>query len=329
MVATIPCATWNRRGRYKNYSESDVMHGLQMMVSGQSVKKASDASGVPQSTLTDRMNRLNLRKKSDVDLQLLKKLQSSQQPEEGDRQSALHLVHKGASLRKAEAETGVPKTTLIRMTRACKAHPGPCQGADIRALIQLDFDSLNSNSDGTGHRQKALPMIVGSLIRPYKMYSEEDRKRALDMVHEGASLKQAEAATGVPKTTVMRLTKSCSAHSGICFSAKTRPGTEWKMLPFILWLIGTVKNQCYRQNFPPNAVYEQFFRPCKMYSEEDRRRALDMIHEGATFRVAALATGVPRSTVLRLTKACTEHSGICQNAKKRPDTLWYNFFTYT
>lgn len=67
---------------------------------------------------------------------------------EQDRQRALDLVHKGASLRKAEAETGVPKTTLIRMTRVCKAHPGPCQGADIRAVVQLDCDALG-NSDGT------------------------------------------------------------------------------------------------------------------------------------------------------------------------------------
>ena len=65
------------------------------------------------------------------------------------------------------------------------------------------------------------------LVRPSRMYSEEDRVRALDMIHGGATLKQAEHATGVPKSTVMRMTKTCKTHTGICHNAKNRPVTEW------------------------------------------------------------------------------------------------------
>lgn len=70
-------------------------------------------------------------------------------------------------------------------------------------------------------------IVEEQLIRPCKMYTEGDRLQALEMVHEGASLRQVEAATGVPKSTVMRMTKTCDAHTGKCHNAKNRPGTNW------------------------------------------------------------------------------------------------------
>lgn len=66
-----------------------------------------------------------------------------------------------------------------------------------------------------------------------------------------------------------------------------------------------------------HSVEEQLLRPCKLYTERDRLLALEMVHEGASLRQVEAATGVPRSTVMRMTKACGAHTGKCHNAKNR------------
>lgn len=57
-----PGVCW-KRGRYKKYSESDLMQAVEMVLAGNSLKRATEATGVPQSTITDRMAKMNLTKR--------------------------------------------------------------------------------------------------------------------------------------------------------------------------------------------------------------------------------------------------------------------------
>lgn len=57
-----PGASW-KRGRYKKYSESDLMQAVEIVLAGNSLKRATEATGVPQSTITDRMAKMNLTKR--------------------------------------------------------------------------------------------------------------------------------------------------------------------------------------------------------------------------------------------------------------------------
>lgn len=52
-----------KRGRYKNYSESDLLKAVEIVLAGNSLKRATEATGVPQSTITDRMAKMNLTKR--------------------------------------------------------------------------------------------------------------------------------------------------------------------------------------------------------------------------------------------------------------------------
>lgn len=67
-------------------------------------------------------------------------------------------------------------------------------------------------------------MFPAMEIHRYKMYSEADRNLAVELVHNGLSLKQAVTKTGVPQTTVHRLLKACKAHTGPCRGAFYKPG---------------------------------------------------------------------------------------------------------
>ena len=55
--------------------------------------------------------------------------------------------------------------------------------------------------------------------REYKKYTQADTARALQLVHEGLSLSEAQRRTRVPLTTIFRLTKRCLEHKGRCRGA--------------------------------------------------------------------------------------------------------------
>lgn len=65
----------------------------------------------------------------------------------------------------------------------------------------------------------------------------------------------------------------------------------------------------------------------KYYSKEDVGRALELVHEGATSIEAARATRVPDSSIRRLLRKCTAHTGLCRGARYRPGTLWHSHET--
>ncbi|KAL8608908.1 hypothetical protein ACOMHN_063037 [Nucella lapillus] len=69
-----------------------------------------------------------------------------------------------------------------------------------------------------------LPLFrVGRVGRSYKAYSQEDIQQAIELIHSGASLIEAETATRVPDATIRRFLKKCAAHDGPCKGAKFRP----------------------------------------------------------------------------------------------------------
>lgn len=74
-----PSGTNWRRGKYKNYTEEDLMKAVNMVLEGYSYKKTTELTGVPCSTITDRMSKMNLsrkpkRKEDPPDVPGLKKL---------------------------------------------------------------------------------------------------------------------------------------------------------------------------------------------------------------------------------------------------------------
>lgn len=66
---------------------------------------------------------------------------------------------------------------------------------------------------------------VGS--RPRKMYTEQDRILAVELVHNGSAIGRAGARSGVPKTSLIRFLRACHAHSGPCRGALFRDGVVW------------------------------------------------------------------------------------------------------
>ena len=66
--------------------------------------------------------------------------------------------------------------------------------------------------------------VAGSyIIRSYKQYRDEDIRRAVELVHQGASIREAKAATGVPNATLCRNLEKCKRHEGPCKGAALRP----------------------------------------------------------------------------------------------------------
>ncbi|KAL8615718.1 hypothetical protein ACOMHN_007471 [Nucella lapillus] len=61
-------------------------------------------------------------------------------------------------------------------------------------------------------------------MQGYKSYSQAHIDKALDMVHEGAALADAENASGVPYSSIRRFLAKCRAHPGPCKGAKYREG---------------------------------------------------------------------------------------------------------
>ena len=63
----------------------------------------------------------------------------------------------------------------------------------------------------------------GRQLRGFRAYTEADAIRAMDCIHDGASLRQAEMATGVPEATIRRLLKRCTEHGSVpCKGANRR-----------------------------------------------------------------------------------------------------------
>ena len=60
--------------------------------------------------------------------------------------------------------------------------------------------------------------------RGYKEYTKADIDRAIELVHNGASLIEAEKATRVPDSSIRRFLKKCTAHPGPCKGASLRQG---------------------------------------------------------------------------------------------------------
>lgn len=54
-------------------------------------------------------------------------------------------------------------------------------------------------------------------------------------------------------------------------------------------------------------------------------RALAMVHEGASSIEAGQAMNVPQSSVRRLLKKCSAHTGPCRGANQRLDTVWHSW----
>ena len=61
--------------------------------------------------------------------------------------------------------------------------------------------------------------------RGYKEYTKADIDRAIELVHNGASLVEAEKATRVPDASIRRFLKKCTAHPGPCKGANLRQGS--------------------------------------------------------------------------------------------------------
>lgn len=60
------------------------------------------------------------------------------------------------------------------------------------------------------------------LWRGYKEYTQEDVDRAIALVHDGASLVEAEKTSRVPDASIRRFLKKCTAHAGPCKGANLR-----------------------------------------------------------------------------------------------------------
>ena len=84
--------------------------------------------------------------------------------------------------------------------------------------------------------------------------------------------------------------------------------------PFLVFVPGYVMDRPLRRYVPGY----------KCYSKEDVDRALELVHEGATSIEAAKATRVPDSSIRRLLRKCTAHTGLCKGARHRPGTVWHS-----
>ncbi|XP_076461349.1 uncharacterized protein LOC143293889 isoform X8 [Babylonia areolata] len=94
---------------------------------------------------------------------------------------------------------------------ASSSAPGP---------LLSDPQSLASTSG----RGPAIHPPLRRQLPGYKLYSPQDTARAVDLVHEGATLVEAYKATNVPYSSICRFLKNCTSHTGPCKGAKHRPG---------------------------------------------------------------------------------------------------------
>ena len=92
----------------------------------------------------------------------------------------------------------------------------------IEAETKFSWCSVPGYDDTGGRpspRRRSLP--------GYKCYSQADLVRALELVHEGTTSMEAGKATRVPDSSIRRLLRKCTAHTGPCRGARHRPGTRW------------------------------------------------------------------------------------------------------
>lgn len=61
------------------------------------------------------------------------------------------------------------------------------------------------------------------------------------------------------------------------------------------------------------------YRRTRTHTKQDRQLALELVHQGFSFRQAVSQTGVPKTTLIRTARACNRHCGPCQGAELRGD----------
>lgn len=78
-----------------------------------------------------------------------------------------------------------------------------------------------------------LVMMIGGMNHlPSVTDGLQDRKKmAVELIHEGYSVRRAATLCGLSKSAVHRLLKACSAHSGQCYGAFLRTGVLWHSNP--------------------------------------------------------------------------------------------------
>ncbi|KAL8607944.1 hypothetical protein ACOMHN_005499 [Nucella lapillus] len=83
-----------------------------------------------------------------------------------------------------------------------------------------------------------------------------------------------------------------------------------------MWQSGVTSDDVLRPRFSSSLTME--FREYKKYSQVDAARALHLVHMGLSLSASQNQTGVPMTTIFRMTKRCREHQGNCRGAYVAP-----------
>ena len=189
-----------------------------------------------------------------------------------------------------------------------------------------------------------------SRYRAYRTsYNDNDMERAIEMVHNGSTLAEAEFLTKVPQATLRRRLLKCQMHHGPCKGAfkpqKPLPissvsvnqeGPQNETLKHIHQIIrameaeksdspqkveshSQVKTQrlsTSSRDSPSDFLSTESSgkRGSRVYTEEDMEKAVALVHEGYSLAKAEIETGVPSSTIRARLSSCTAHQGPCKGA---------------